>query len=516
MPGSKEPVTLIPFGPFEADLSSQELRKHGVPLRLPRQSFQILKKLLVRPGELVSREELRAALWPVDTFVDFEHGLNAAINRLREALGDDAGKPVYVETLPRRGYRFIGAINSISASTTADASSSIKPRPQRNLALRLPILFGTCILLVVLGLVYFQRRQISRSPVQRALTRLTFDDGLQIGAEWSPDGRLIAYSSDRSGKFDIWIQQVSGGDPVQITKGPGHHWQPDWSPDGKYIAYRSEEGEGGLYIVPALGGEGLERKIASFGYYPRWSPDSSQILFRTHFAGVLPTTDKFYLVGLDGSPPREVLAGFISEKRLPAFSAAWHPDGKRITVLFVGPGLSTDFWTVPVAGGVGVRSEIAPEILKQLREASSGSGILRGMDLCSWAPSGNAIYFGRSFRGARNLWKMTIDPDTLRANVLERLTTGSGPDTQLAVSADGKRLAYTEETQRIRAWLFPFDANKGRINGAGQAVTSPGVEAWQVNLSADGKMLAFFGIRGGRPTVWEKSLVGRPRGSDHR
>ncbi len=238
----------------------------------------------MRPGELVTREELRAALWPVDTFVDFEHGLNAAINRLREALGDDADKPVYVETLPRRGYRFIGAINNLSASATADASSSIKPQPQRNLALRLSILFGACVLLTVLSFVFYLRRPVSRPPVQRALTRLTFDDGLQIGATWSPDGRFIAYSSDRKGEFDIWVQQVSGGDPVQITKGPGHHWQPDWSPDGKYIAYRSEEGEGGLYIVPALGGEGLERKIASFGYYPRWSPDSSQILFRTHFA----------------------------------------------------------------------------------------------------------------------------------------------------------------------------------------------------------------------------------------
>lgn len=109
MSGDKETPTLIPFGPFEADLHSQELRKEGVRLRLPRQSFQILKMLLERPGELVTREELRQALWRSDTFVDFEHGLNAAINRLRETLGDDADNPRYIETLPRRGYRFITA-----------------------------------------------------------------------------------------------------------------------------------------------------------------------------------------------------------------------------------------------------------------------------------------------------------------------------------------------------------------------------------------------------------------------
>src|SRR5207237_3846255 len=87
----------------------------------------------------------------------------------------------------------------------------------------------------------YKRPQMPASTLQRSLTRLTFDDGLQFGATWSPDGRFIAYSSDRGGKFDIWVQQVSGGDPVQITKGPGQNWQPDWSPNGKYLAYRSEE-----------------------------------------------------------------------------------------------------------------------------------------------------------------------------------------------------------------------------------------------------------------------------------
>ena len=110
MPGSKEPQTRIPFGPFEADILTQELRKHGTRLPLPRQSFQILKMLLERRGELVTRDELRAALWPSDTFVDFEHSLNSAVNKLRDALGDTADDPRYIETLPRRGYRFVGGV----------------------------------------------------------------------------------------------------------------------------------------------------------------------------------------------------------------------------------------------------------------------------------------------------------------------------------------------------------------------------------------------------------------------
>ncbi len=95
--------TVLSFGPFKADLQTQELKNQGVLLRLPRQSFQILGILLQRPGQLVSREELQQALWPADTFVDFEKGLNAAVNRLREALGDSAENPRYVETLPRPG-----------------------------------------------------------------------------------------------------------------------------------------------------------------------------------------------------------------------------------------------------------------------------------------------------------------------------------------------------------------------------------------------------------------------------
>jgi DNA-binding winged helix-turn-helix (wHTH) protein/tetratricopeptide (TPR) repeat protein len=132
MPGSKEPVTLIVFGPFEADLPSQELRKQGHRLRLPRQSFQILKMLLGRPGQLVMREELRQALWPSDTFVDFEHSLNAAIGRLREALGDDADNPRYIETLPRRGYRFIGT-NTLPAPTNAAAKENIGAGVQKGI-----------------------------------------------------------------------------------------------------------------------------------------------------------------------------------------------------------------------------------------------------------------------------------------------------------------------------------------------------------------------------------------------
>ena len=110
MASSSASLEVVRFSEFEANLRSRELRREGVCVRLPDQSFAVLAMLLERPGELVTREEIRKGLWSDDTFVDFDHGLNSAVNRLRDALGDSSEAPRFVETLPRRGYRFIGTV----------------------------------------------------------------------------------------------------------------------------------------------------------------------------------------------------------------------------------------------------------------------------------------------------------------------------------------------------------------------------------------------------------------------
>ena len=106
---------VVRFGAFEVDLNARELRKGGVRIKLHGQPFEVLAMLLERSGDLVTREELQQRLWPTDTFVDFDHGVNTAINRLREALGDSADAPRFVETLPRRGYRFVGTVDTGAA-----------------------------------------------------------------------------------------------------------------------------------------------------------------------------------------------------------------------------------------------------------------------------------------------------------------------------------------------------------------------------------------------------------------
>jgi DNA-binding winged helix-turn-helix (wHTH) protein len=197
---------VVRFATFEVDLLSVELRKAGVKLKLTGQPFQVLAILLEQPGTIVTREELQKRLWP-DTFVDVDHNLNTAIKKIREALGDSAEHPRFVETLPRRGYRFVGRVegNRVAAIPTEVSSNT------RRWALRPFVLVGACVACVLMaaaGLFLYKRTHVSVSHKQRSLTRLTFDDGLQIGATWSPDGRFIAY---RTRSFVGTVPSLSHG-----------------------------------------------------------------------------------------------------------------------------------------------------------------------------------------------------------------------------------------------------------------------------------------------------------------
>src|SRR5262245_6991987 len=116
------------FGRFELDLRAHELRKDGIRLRMQDQPFEVLSMLLERPGELLTRDELRQRLWPEGTFVDFEHGLNAAVKRLRATIGDDAERPRFVETLHRRGYRFIGQVERLHDGHDPATDANGRPR----------------------------------------------------------------------------------------------------------------------------------------------------------------------------------------------------------------------------------------------------------------------------------------------------------------------------------------------------------------------------------------------------
>ncbi|MBI1765375.1 MAG: PD40 domain-containing protein, partial [Acidobacteria bacterium] len=361
------------------------------------------------------------------------------------------------------------------------------------------------LLVVISALGYGAYRLLQSAPgatppaTQRALTQLTFGAGLQSEPTWSPDGRFIAYSSDRGGNFDIWVQQVSGGNPVQVTKTPAHDWQPDWSPDGNSLAFRSEREGGGLFVVPVLGGN--ERKVAAFGYRPQWSPDGTQLLFYSSNLKNVTAPPKIYVVGLDGAPPREVLASLTGE--FPGrLRVAWHPDGQRLSLWGEHHQAGLSFWTVTLAApasGPPVKSEFSPQVAAQIKTASVDLFDFR------WARTGRALYFEGVSRGVRNLWKVEVEPASLRwTNGPERLTTGAGLDTDITLSPDGKKLAFTTRSEHTRLWSLPFNAATGQLRGAGQPVTPVGLNTQGFDLTRDGKKLVFLVQRAEQRELWEK------------
>ena len=174
VPPANDAAKIVRFGVFEVDLTAGELRKSGSKVRLQEQPFQLLAYLLTRSGEVVTRDELREKLWPADTFVDFDHSLNTAVNKVREALGDSASSPRFVETLARRGYRFLGPVDRVGvvridediASSASTDSSTIDPELEIPLPHRGVIrsLFG---LVQVMYLVFYVVALVRLQEVSR-------------------------------------------------------------------------------------------------------------------------------------------------------------------------------------------------------------------------------------------------------------------------------------------------------------------------------------------------------------
>lgn len=204
-------ATVISFDNFQADLRSRELRREGVKVRLPDQSFQVLAMLLERPSELVTREEIRKRLWPGDTFVDFDHGLNNAVNRLRDALGDAAASPRYIETLPRRGYRFIAPLNNRVPRSTgvlpAESLPSITQAAQfgqRKLAV-VAALTGVFLLATLTTSVWYVRWRAKPIPIT-SLAVLPLEN---VSGDPSQD-----YFAD--GMTDVLITNLAGLKSVRV------------------------------------------------------------------------------------------------------------------------------------------------------------------------------------------------------------------------------------------------------------------------------------------------------------
>ena len=185
MDGSEE-KRVAKFGPYAADLRTGELRKHGIRLRLQEQPFQVLAMLLLNPGELVTREQLQKRLWSDDTFVDFDHGLNTAINKLREVLSDSSATPKYIETLPRRGYRFLATVEfangtgtslevpSPPKASTNDQTGNALPAAPR------PVARGLFLLLQTMYLIFYVVTLMRHDRIAEAVDTLFGGGGTAV------------------------------------------------------------------------------------------------------------------------------------------------------------------------------------------------------------------------------------------------------------------------------------------------------------------------------------------------
>ena len=452
----------VGFGPFEADLRTQELWKSGVKIRLGGQPFEILAALLDRPGELVTREELRTRIWPADTFVDFNHGLNAAVNKLRGVLSDSPEKPLYIETLPRRGYRFIGKLRT-PAAVSAPHTSATEPAPPflDTVQLMMPRkrpglayageLAGVVLCFALFGLWNWGRQDLGESRItmdwgRRAskelqivswkhavrtpnlshldLTHPEAADARKVvtsanyrneGAQVSPDGKTIAFMSDRSGSVEIWTMNSDGTAAKKLTD-MGNCGSPRWSPDSRWIAFDAvREGVSSVFVVGASGGPAIAVVAdGSQNMVPSWSKDGKWIYFASDRGN---GESQVWKVARDGRPALQVTqhGGFATFESF---------DGRMLyysKTRFENP----EIWEVPSGGGTERR--ISP--------------LLRPKTWANWAVTNKGILFLSDEDGRRP----ALDFYDFANGGVRPVTTLEKTSFWLSASRDGQSAWYAPQ-----------------------------------------------------------------------
>ncbi len=263
-------MAVVQFGTFELDLKAGQVRKSGVLLKLRPQPFRVLTLLAGRTGEVVTREEIQKEIWSHDTVVDFDQGLNFCIRQIRAVLGDDADSPRFIETVPRRGYRFLVPVTGNGAAPEPQPVVVEAPR-------RWPWVAAAAV--AVVAVVAWFIRPTPAPPAWRAVP-LTSYPGIERDPALSPDGNQVAFAwnGEEQDTFDIYVKLIGGGAPLRLTTNPAQDGSPAWSPDGRTIAFLRQRGSdhAELLLIPALGG--AEHKLAetrSDFRFPSlaWSPD---------------------------------------------------------------------------------------------------------------------------------------------------------------------------------------------------------------------------------------------------
>lgn len=476
----------IRFGVFEADLQSGELHKNGRKIRLQDQPFRVLALLLQRPGEVVTREEIRKQLWGDDTFVDFDHSLNMAVKKIREALGDSASTPRFVETVPRRGYRFIPAVNAAGEN-------------RRRASGALPKYAVTAIGLVLLGAIalalWIAPHTSSTSQNPPRVVPLTTYPGWEDAPAFSPDGSQIAFSfgGDKMDNYDIYTKVIGEENALRLTRDPAFDGHPSWSPDGRYIAFlrRRRNGSGVYMYVAVTGGparELVESRLSTFQESrPVWSADSRAL--------IIPHKDSDSGAGLHvlsfhtrdlrplTSPPNDHLWDCC---------AALSPDGH--TLAFIRHG---SIYLLEVDDSlVALRP---PRVLAE--------GFWR--DAPAWMADGRYLVAAHGWGAAPELVRIPVTGHRVR----ETLTyTGPRPSSCPAISPGGDRLAFcSADFEKVNIWRLGLPAERVVDMDGGPAemlISSSRVDSTPL-YSPDGSKVAFVSERSGKPEIWICDSDGR-------
>ena len=524
---------LVRFGSFEADMQTGELRKDGVKLKFSGQPFQVLAILLERPGDVVTREELQKRLWP-DTFVDVERNLNTAINKIREVLGDSAETPSFVETLPRRGYRFIGDVEA----PVHPAVSTVPVEPIRSPDHRPPLLKIGAGVLAILGIalaafVVYRWELRPRPPEQAVLTAVPFTalHGLAGNPAFSPDGSRIAFmwsprpDTNGANQADLYVKALGSETLLRMTQHPSTSLIPAWSPDGTQIAFYRRAGvDSGIYAVPALGGP--EQTLHSTGDLEfasiSWSPDGKWIAF----TDVAPEVNhlRILLLSPETMAVRRIPVNpACYEEQLPAFShdgkylAYWcFRDDYQATLYFFSlpdgtPKVISPFLEVLPSGLTWstddkkfIYSRWKDQASDELLEVSAAQVSGRKLGIVGTAPAvapkGDELAYG-SILETQGLWQR----DLLHSEVPAReVVPSSRPQYDAQYSPDGTRIVFVSQRAAVQGvWVSNRDgSNLVQISDPRYVSGSP---QW----SPDGNKIVFDSFPQGRWEIYVADVAER-------